>query len=126
MAESVKIEKAVCATCDADIRENTAFCYNCGSKLEAGAPLEKNGSPIDADENSKAALDDLAEKLSHGDDEEKLAKAATERKKARVVHRKRNEFKWEPRDDSPVLGLLLAGFVMFATLLVVILLVIWK
>ena len=120
------IEKIVCATCGVDIRENTQFCYNCGSKLEVVAPLDTNGAAVVVD-NTKAALDDLADKLSNGDSEEdKLAKAATERKKARVTHRKRLEYKWEPLDDTPVLPLIFAGFVGFAVLIVVMLLVVWK
>jgi hypothetical protein len=119
------IEKAVCETCGVGTRENTLYCYNCGSKLEVTAPLETNGSVATVDDSSKAALDDLADKLSRESDDE-LAKAASERKKARVTQRKRLEYKWEPRDDSPVLPLIFAGFVGFAVLIVVILLVVWK
>jgi hypothetical protein len=120
------IEKTVCETCGVDVRENTQFCYNCGSKLEVVASLETNGAAT-VDDETKAALDDLAGKLSHGSEsDDELAKAATERKKARVMHRKRLEYKWEPHDDSPILPLIFAGIVAFAVLLVVILLVVWR
>lgn len=120
------MEKAVCPTCGVDVRENTLFCYNCGSKLETAAPFEANGTTT-ADDKTKAALDDLANKLSHTESEEdKLAQAAIERKKARVTHRKRLEYKWEPRDDSSASSLLFAAFVALAALFVVVLLVVWK
>ena len=119
------IVKAVCETCGVDVRENTQFCYNCGSKLDVAAPSDTNGTAT-VDSSTKAALDDLADKLSHVESDDKLAKAATERKKARVTHRKRLEYKWEPRDDAPVLPLIFAGIVAFAVLIVVILLVVWK
>lgn len=119
-------EKTVCETCGADVRENTLFCYNCGSKLEVAAPLETNGAAA-VDDNTKAALDDLADKLSHGSEsDDELANAATERKKARVMHRKRNEFRWEPREDVSFLAIAFSALVAFAALIVVILLVVWR
>lgn len=126
MPKTVEIEKATCPTCDAPVRENTQYCYNCGSKTEIAALPETNGAAT-VDDNSKAALDDLADKLSHGSETEvELANAATERKKARVMHRKRNEFAWEPSDDSSILAILFSAFIAFVALIVVILLVIWR
>lgn len=125
MPEIVEIEKVTCPTCDVAVRENTLFCYNCGSKLELAAPAETNGSVATADENTKAALDDLANKLSRESDDE-LATAAAQRKKARVTHRKRLEYKWEPREDSAILPVVFAAFAAFVALIVVILLVVWK
>jgi len=120
------IEKAVCETCGVDVRENTLFCYNCGSKLEVIAPIDTNGSAV-VDYNTKAALDDLADKLSHGSEsDDELAKAATMRKKARVTQRKRLEYRWEPRDDSPVLPLVFAAIIFVAAFFVVILLAVWR
>lgn len=121
------IEKVVCRTCDAAVRENTVYCYNCGSKLDLDIERGTNGAVAVADENSKAALDDLADKLSHGSESDSdLANAATKRKRARVVHRKRNEFTWEPREDSSILAVFFSAFVAFVALVVVILLVIWR
>lgn len=127
MQETIKIEKATCATCDADVRENTQFCYNCGSKLDLDTSLETNGAVSTSDDNTKAALDDLADKLSHGSEsDDELATAAAERKKSRVTHRKRLEYKWEPREDSAILPVIFAAFVAFVALLIVILLVVWR
>ena len=124
MAETT--ENVVCETCDALIRENTLFCYNCGSKLDHVTPFEANGA-VAVDENSKSALDDLTDKLSHGTaSDNDLANAATERKKARVLHRRRNEFTWEPREDASVLAMVFSAFIAFVAIIVVILLVIWR
>lgn len=120
-------EQIVCKACDASVRENTVYCYNCGSKLDLEIELATNGTVAVADDNSKAALDELADKLSHGSESDSdLAKAATKRKKARVMHRKRNEFSWEPREDSAMLAVFFSAFVAFVALVVVILLVIWR
>lgn len=125
MAEAVP-EKRSCPKCGAEVREGTTFCYACGGKVAAE---ETNGAP-DVDEKTQAALDDLADKL-RGDDradegEEKLAKAAAERKKARVSQRKSREFVWEPRDEVPQ-GLLIATAAVFVlAVFVVVVLVVWK
>lgn len=120
------IEKTVCDSCGADVRENTLFCYNCGNKLEIASPSETNGVES-ADNETKAALDELADKLSHGSESDtQLANAASERKKARVTQRKRNEFTWEPRDDSQLPAIMFSAAVAMAALIVVILLVVWK
>lgn len=128
MAKTVKA-KAVCEKCEADVREGTAFCYNCGSPL---AQLEEVSEP-DAmpeveesavDDKTKAALDDLAEKLRFDEEEDKkLARAAAERKRARVSQRKTLQYTWEPSEDSSgalllilalVIGVI-AGIVVFIT-----------
>ena len=130
MAEVVA-EKEVCPKCGAEVRKGTAFCFACGGRVSAEeAHEETNGAATTLDEQSKAALDDLAQKLK-GDapadvPDNKLAKAAEERKKARVTQRKAREFVWVPRDDTPI-GLLIAvGVVLIAALVVILLTVVWK
>jgi uncharacterized Zn finger protein (UPF0148 family) len=120
------IEKAVCESCGVDVRENTLFCYNCGSKLETVTLFETNGS-VAVNDRSKAALDELADKLSHGSESaDELAAAASERKRTRVTQQKRLEYRWEPRDDSPLLPLVFGAIVFVATLFVVIFLAVWR
>ncbi len=122
--------KAVCEKCEADVREGTAFCYNCGSPL---GQLEGVSEPVAitgieeaaVDEKTKAALDDLAEKLRLDEDEDKkLAKAAAERKRARVSQRRSTQYTWEPSEDSSgglllivaLLVAVIAGIVVFIAL----------
>ena len=97
---SVSVEKLECRECGADVREGTAFCYNCGGKL---TPVAEDVAevPVEAQDEGKAAIDDLAARLAEDETKsEKLVKAAAERRKARSVIRKPKEFVWEPAEDS--------------------------
>lgn len=101
----VKVKKNVCGDCGVDIREGTVFCYNCGSRVagdDAAAETNLNGGDKGVDAETQAALDDLAERLKIEDapDDGQLARAAAQRRKARVTSRKPKEFTWEPADDS--------------------------
>ncbi|CAN5536538.1 hypothetical protein BH10ACI3_BH10ACI3_01870 [soil metagenome] len=106
------IEKETCSKCEMPVRENTQFCYNCGSRVTNS----ENGSEPVVNVAAQAALDDLAVKLKgESDSDEKLAKAAAERKKARVGQRKSKEFVWQPKDDVS------SGFVMLVAVVITIL-----
>ncbi len=126
----VVLEKEVCENCGADVRENTSFCYNCG--VAVVLPPETDDVADDTDEQvdpkTKAALDDLAERLKKGEeDDEKLAKAAAERRKARVKQRKPKEYTWEPEDDGVGIKMLIAiGSIVIISGVIVFLLVFWK
>lgn len=104
--ENAEIEKPVCEKCGVTVRENTLFCYNCGGPVADDGADEngpEQGEPVtDVDAKSRAALDDLAERLKVDElaDEGKLARAASERRQARVSHRRSREYAWEPRDDD--------------------------
>ncbi len=136
-----KTEKTGCKKCDADIRENTSFCYNCGTSLtddettptpEVAPEIAPEIEPESNDEHvadakTRTALDDLAERLRLGEEaDNKLAKAAAERKKARVV-RKPREFTWESSEETPN-GMLMIAALLITLLagIVVLLTVLWK
>jgi hypothetical protein len=130
MAETV-VEKGVCPKCGAEVREGTAFCFACGGRISPlEASPESNGSAKVLDMKSKAALDDLAQKLkadeAREEPENKLAKAAEERKKARVTQRKTREFVWEPQNDTPIALLISVGVVLIVAVLVVLITIVWK
>lgn len=133
----VVLEKDICENCGVDVREGTAFCYNCGVPVsdlksdEAEPSLDEvpavEGPDVDA--KTKAALEDLAEKLKFDEvEDKKLAKAAAERRKARVSQRKTSrEFTWESTDESPGISLLLATLLIaILAALIVLFTVIWK
>lgn len=126
----VTIDKAVCAECGVDIRENTMFCYNCGSSVAdiAGKRAVTNGPQVDDNDETQAALKELAEKLKIDDEaDKKLARAAAERKKARQSQRRSNEFTWEPADGSSTsLIILLAVLITVISAGVVFLTVFWR
>jgi len=133
--QGATIEKEVCEKCGVDVRENTVFCYNCGSpvgedsdELIPEEPAASNGDSSDLDAETQAALQDLAQKFKIDEEaDNKLAKAAAERKKARVGQRKSKEFVWEPSDDSSGRLLFLGALLVAAAVAAVVFLtVFWK
>jgi predicted amidophosphoribosyltransferase len=125
------VEKEVCRECGVDVRENTTFCYNCGSRvaeLPAATVPESNGSEPEVDAETRAALDDLAEKFKIDEEaDNRLAKAAAERKKARLSQRRSNEYTWAPVEDrSSGLILLVALLITVITAVIVFLTVVWR
>lgn len=131
MAE-VTVEKKVCSGCGAEVREDTLFCYNCGSPIadedRAANTTGRNGRPSGATVEATAALGDLEKKLEKDTAaEDKLARAARERRKARVGHRKPRKVVWQPvGNSSQGLILLLAIAVTLISFVVVLLTVVWK
>ncbi len=129
MVEAI-VENEVCEKCGADVREGTAFCYNCGSSLVEEpivVPDLESNDKESVDEKTKAALEDLAERLKREEEnDDKLAKAAAERKKARVSSRKPKSATWEQSDDPG--GFLVIAALAIAVLagVVVFLTVFWK
>ncbi|MFL6374986.1 MAG: zinc ribbon domain-containing protein [Pyrinomonadaceae bacterium] len=130
MAETV-VEKAVCSKCGADVREGTAFCFACGGRVAGEEPAKDVGTSTDEiDAKAQAALDDLADKMRADDSavasDEKLAKAAQQRKKARVTQRKSREFVWEPLNDTPIGFIIAVAVLAIAAILVIMVTVVWK
>ncbi|MEO6654455.1 MAG: zinc ribbon domain-containing protein [Pyrinomonadaceae bacterium] len=131
MVEAI-LEKTVCEKCGVDIREHTQFCYNCGNSVMTGPDVDptpiadSNGSQVPAE--TQAALDELAKKFKIDEDADaKMAKAAAERRKARVSSRKSNEFVWEPRDEeSGRLVFLLALLITVIAAAIVFIAVFWR
>lgn len=124
MVEAVA-EKQVCEKCGVDVRENTAFCYNCGANI---AESVSNGAATETGDETKAALNDLAERFKIDEEEDdRLAKAAAERRKARVSNRKSLKYEWQPTDDSPdFLFVVLTIVIVLIAGLAVLLTAVWK
>lgn len=134
MPEAI-IEKEICDKCGVDVREGTLFCYNCGERVSqlgsADMPTDPaNGNPADnaVDPETRAALDDLAEKFRiDPDEDDRLAKAAEARRKARVRQRKTAQYTWEPIDESPnILLAVITTVIVFSAAAIVLLTVYWK
>lgn len=143
MAETI-IEQATCENCGADVRENTLFCYKCGSRVAPGSEAETeatpeepqhitgeaNGSPeSEISEETRSALDDLAEKLKgdEADNADLLAQASAERRKKRSSLRKKREMVWQAVDDgSNLVFILVTLFICVITAAIVFLMVYWK
>jgi hypothetical protein len=143
MAEVV-VENEVCLSCGTKRRENTQFCYNCGTPVaetEAVSEPEiiaapetettaeiKPASEDEVGSTELSPLDGLNEKIRDSEEEnEKLAKAAAERKKARVTQKKPKQYVWEPdEEDTGRLVLLIAVLVAVAAAAIVFVTIRWK
>lgn len=105
------VERKVCEKCGAEAREGTAFCYNCGSPVST---IEPEKPVAETPPNGSESRSD------------KRSRAASERKKARIVgQRKAVEYTWEPTSDTA--STLIASIVLFVIVIfAIVLLVVWK
>ena len=119
MAEAI-IDKVKCAKCGSDVRDNTQFCYSCGDSL-AAAEIVPEESGVSGKQDAAAASENAP------DNGAKLARAAEERKKARVERKKVVGYRWDPPESSGVgLMLLYAGAIAAIVLVIVFLGVRWR
>ena len=130
MAEAI-IEKQICEKCGVDVRDNTQFCYNCGSSVSVPQPTNEvetgeTADPAAVSGETQAALDDLAARLKIEEPtEEKLARAADERKKARVERRKPKDYTWVPMEETSTIRLLATAILIAVLVGVVVLFGVW-
>ncbi len=149
------IEKAICEKCGVDVRDNTLFCYNCGTRqadpemsggfeseirsFNDNADSEPVGKPDTRLEEAtsdginpkaKAALDNLAERIRiepPAIDDEAIALAAARRKKARGAKLKAREYVWEPVEGPPGrLMLIIVAVITILAALAIVVTVVWK
>lgn len=130
MPEAIQ-EQAVCEKCEAPYREDTQFCYNCGSPKanNSGDPsLETDAVKTPDDDDRRAALEDLEKRFKVDEATDlKLAQAATERKKARISQRKPKEYAWTPKPESSNLLLVVVSILVAAIVGAVVLFTLfWK
>ena len=127
MAKTI-IEKPTCEKCGAEVRDGTTFCYSCGAQIAQNTvPIQVvEKEPVREQVVKEPIVQELVTPIkSEESDDDKMAKAANERKKARVGLRKGKEYTWEPIDDSP-LAILAPLVVVLIALGVVFLMVFWK
>ena len=118
MAETTT-EKAVCGKCEAEVREGTTFCYNCGAQV-AGPEVAEPLAETTVDDKVEEKADESAATT-----EDKLSRAAELRRKARVSQRKSNEYTWEPSDDTRI-TFLITVLIAAVALAIVFFTVYWK
>jgi uncharacterized Zn finger protein (UPF0148 family) len=131
MAEAV-VEKEPCVKCGAEVREGTTFCYACGGRVAPDRD-EDSRTETDINANAREALDDLARKLNDDDaavqkkdQGDRIAKAAAERKKARVSQKRGRDFVWQPRFDVPISLLIAVVLIVIGAVIAVFVTVVWK
>ncbi len=141
MAETF-VKNRICVACGADVRDNAAFCYNCGGAVAAEIPGDNNGGKKSAGDNLlkentaevfenthdffqvKEAADEFNEKVLLEENAEmavakaetnaqtKLQSAAAMRKKPKVVKAKQIEIVWEEHENVPNVWFVLAAVIL--------------
>ncbi len=123
----VVLEKEACDGCGVDVRQGTLFCYNCGMRVAGDEP--KVAGDVESEQTGAESAETVPESTNNGhspDDADKLAAAATERKRSRVAHRKTAEYVWEPTTgEGAGLTFLVAIIIAVFALVVVLLMVNW-
>jgi hypothetical protein len=125
MAETF-VENLVCAACDADVRPQALFCYNCGGsvapKIESS---DKNGKPKNVDlfidkisEDKNVTIEPIITEIpvativneetskksfpkANTQEKAELKSAASLPRKSRIIQPKRVEISWEERENTP-------------------------
>jgi len=105
------VKTARCPKCDAEVRDGSVFCYNCGGRVA-------NDEEVAPPDETPSAVAEPASKPAPG-----LRTARDIRRRERTVDRKPKEVVWETVNDGPDLQLIVvtAGIIVFT--IVVILLV---
>ncbi|HQZ83316.1 MAG TPA: zinc ribbon domain-containing protein [Pyrinomonadaceae bacterium] len=136
------LEKSVCASCGAEVREGTSFCYACGKPVNGPAiavPAEPivaaaetaNPSEISVKAELEAAFEKAEKQAAAeaGTEEEKnnRVRAARERQAARVAKRKAVQTEWaEPADASGIGLMAVSGVIFLITAIIVVYLEVFK
>ena len=123
----VSVEEKVCAKCGAEVRRDTQFCYNCGESVEEEAipsPADTSLTVAPLTASTPPVLDNAQTngQLSPAMDDQKLASAASLRRKGRAPRRKTTEVFWEPLGNRANLPLIISTIVFAIFTVVVILL----
>ena len=87
MAEDTKLLDK-CGKCGVEVRDGTAFCYNCGTSV-----VDPNAEPTVIDK--ELIVSDDNSQLEEADSSARRASAALERKRSRVGSRKQTKVVWE-------------------------------
>jgi hypothetical protein len=107
------VKTARCQKCDADVRDGSVFCYNCGGRVVGDA-----AENIASSDSSIAAIG-TATKPAPG-----LLSARDIRRRERTFDRKPKKVVWEAANDAPDLQLIIltVGVIVFTTVVVLLVL----
>ena len=112
LSESV-VKPVRCPKCDAEIRDGSAFCYNCGGRVDENVTDEV---PV----SSPTKPDETLSKPAPG-----LRTARDIRRRERTVDRKPKEVVWEPATAEPDLQLIIATMAIIVFTAIVVLMVLY-
>jgi hypothetical protein len=113
LSETV-VQPVRCPKCDAEIRDGSAFCYNCGGRV-----VDENVTD-EVPVSSPTKPDETLSKPAPG-----LRTARDIRRRERTVDRKPKEVVWEPAASGPDLQLIIATVAIIVFTAIVVLMVLY-
>lgn len=113
LSETV-IQPVRCPKCDAEIRDGSAFCYNCGGRV-----VDENVAD-EASLSSPSKPDETLSRPAPG-----LRTARDIRRRERTADRKPKEVVWEPATAEPDLQLIIATVAIIIFTAIVVLMVLY-
>jgi hypothetical protein len=139
------LENPVCASCGAEVREGTSFCYACGKPVN-GPPIDPpedleivQEKEVEAEVPAAAENAELAAALSKAETDaaenaplerqnsENRIRAARERRAARNAKRKPVRVEWaEPADANGTFLMLAAAVIFVISAIIVVYLEVYK
>ncbi len=91
------VQTAVCDICGAEVRDGSAFCYNCGGSLTKAAEPETIPPPADPIvARAESPSNGSATKVDEAPANRKADRS--DRRKVRASNREPVEIVWEPRE----------------------------
>ena len=102
-----------CPKCDAEVRDASTFCYNCGGRVTAETALTDGETspetPYDVNEKNSAPAPGM--------------RSARDIRRQRTFERKQKQIVWEPNEKGPDIQLIVITAAVLIFTIVVILLV---
>lgn len=136
------VEKPLCASCGAEVREGTRFCYACGKPVNSSAievpseplaavPEAAPSDEIDAKAELEAAFEraekQAAAEAGTAEERSSRVRAARERQASRAAKKKTVQTEWGEPADASGMGLMLVSVVIFLiTAIIVVYLEVFK
>jgi len=106
------VTESRCSKCDADVRDASVFCYNCGARVADDPPL------VDEPAVSHTVVESS---LPSAKPAPGMRSARDLRRKSRSFERKPTQIIWEPAEDGPGFQLIVTAlaFLVFTVIVIV-------
>ena len=112
MMSDTALQIAVCSSCGAEVRDQSLFCYNCGTKVIEDSPAAEVAEPVTPEPSAAPPA------------RPPLKSAAELRKQRRALSRQPVEVSWETPSRSPI-GFVITTIILTLAALVFLLLALY-
>jgi uncharacterized OB-fold protein len=116
----VEVQEPVCGKCGAEVRPDTAFCYNCGASVTGEAEASPNGQLVVENRESVVTNGASAKLEDRRPSPPKYESAAGLRRRSRLESRKPVEVTWEPETESVNLTFVIASICLLVVAIILI------